>query len=378
MSSSQDRIFLSPPHVSERERELLLEAFDSNYIAPVGPALDAFEESFREQTGFAHCVAVTSGTAALHLALVHLGIQSGDTVIASTLTFIGSVGPAFHLGAKLIFVDSSEDTWNMDPALLRQALEECKSEGSLPKVILPTDIYGQSCDLDVILEIGEEYGIPVVVDSAESLGATYRGRSVGKGAAAAAFSFNGNKIITTSGGGMLASDDEKIIDHARHLSTQAREPVSHFEHREVGFNFRLSNLCAAVGKAQMEALPSRVKRKREIFAYYRDALAGIDGIEMMPEAAFGESNAWLSVITIDPETFGSSNEEIRMRLEEDNIESRPTWKPMHCQPALSGAIVIGGSISERLFETGLCLPSGTALRDSDLDRICEIICSMGR
>ncbi len=378
MSSSQDRIFLSPPHVSERERELLLEAFDSNYIAPVGPALDAFEESFREQTGFAHCVAVTSGTAALHLALVHLGIQSDDTVIASTLTFIGSVGPAFHLGAKLIFVDSSEDTWNMDPALLRQALEECKSEESLPKVILPTDIYGQSCDLDAILEIGEEYDIPVVVDSAESLGATYRGRSVGKGAAAAAFSFNGNKIITTSGGGMLASDDEKIIDHVRHLSTQAREPVSHFEHREVGFNFRLSNLCAAVGTAQMEALPSRVKRKREVFAYYRDALAGIDGIEMMPEAAFGESNAWLSVITIDPETFGSSNKEIRMRLEEDNIESRPTWKPMHCQPALSGSRVIGGGISERLFETGLCLPSGTALRDSDLDRICEIICSMGR
>jgi dTDP-4-amino-4,6-dideoxygalactose transaminase len=257
-------------------------------------------------------------------------------------------------------------------------MEECKSEGSLPKVILPTDIYGQSCDLDAILEIGEEYGIQVVVDSAESLGATYRGRSVGKGAAAAAFSFNGNKIITTSGGGMLASDDEKIIDHVRHLSTQAREPVSHFEHREVGFNFRLSNLCAAVGTAQMEALPSRVKRKREIFAYYRDALSGIDGIEMMPEAAFGESNAWLSVITINPETFGSSNEEIRMRLEEDNIESRPTWKPMHCQPALSGSRVIGGGISERLFETGLCLPSGTALRDSDLDKICEIICSMGR
>lgn len=369
----QNRIFLSPPHVSDREREALLAAFDSNYIAPAGPHLDAFEKLFLEETGFTHGVAVSSGTAAMHLALRHLNVSSGDIVIASTLTFIGSVSPILFQGATPFFVDSDRATWNLDTALLAEALERCAREGRHVSAVVPTDLYGQSCDQEEIRAICDAYSVPMVVDSAESLGATYRGNSSGRMADAAVFSFNGNKILTTSGGGILASDNREMIDHARHLSTQAREPVAHFEHRELGYNYRLSNLCAAVGWAQLQSLEDRVVRKREIFRAYEEMLGDLPGLSFMPQSAKGESNCWLTVILIDPAEFGASGEDVRLALEKENIESRPMWKPMHSQPVFENCEYLGRGVADDLFEKGLCLPSGTAMTEVDLARIAAII-----
>lgn len=363
------RIFLSPPHVGERERALLLEAFDSNYIAPVGPHLERFEAAFREATGFPAVVAVSSGTAAMHLVLHHLGVGPGDVVLASTLTFIGSVAPAHHLGAELIFVDSSPDTWNLDPELLEEELVRLEKAGRLPKAVIPTELYGQPSDLDRLLQICASRGIPLVVDAAEALGSTYRGKTVGRGARAAIFSFNGNKILTTSGGGLLASEDRALIDHARYLATQTRDPVPHFEHREVGYNFRLSNLCAAVGIGQLEALEDRVRLKRQVHAQYQEALGSFPGLEFMPEAPWGRSNRWLTVLTVSPERFGADREQIRLALEEGNIESRPLWKPMHQQPAFRQCRAVLRGIADELFRTGLCLPSGTAMPAGTVERV---------
>lgn len=370
---SQERLFLSPPHVSEGEREALLAAFDSNYIAPVGPHLDLFEERFREKTGFAHCVAVSSGTAAMHLALRNLGVGPGDVVIASTLTFIGSVSPILFQGATPLFVDSSLADWNMDPELLGEAIERVERSGRRVAAVVPTDLYGQSCDLSAIRSICEERAIPLVVDCAESLGATYAGKSVGKGAAAAVFSFNGNKILTTSGGGILASDDESMVKRARHLSTQAREAAAHFEHREIGYNYRLSNLCAAVGAAQLENLEARVEKKTTINRWYRECLADRDGISFMPISEKGTPNFWLTVIRVEEARSGASAEQIRLALEEENIESRPMWKPMHLQPVFAGCETALSGVSETLFATGLCLPSGTMMEMSDVERVASII-----
>ncbi|MCL4104688.1 UNVERIFIED_CONTAM: hypothetical protein GTU68_004642 [Idotea baltica] len=355
------------------EQRYLQEAFDSNFIAPVGPQLTAFEEAFCKKTGFEHAVAVASGTAAIHLGLRHLGVGSGDVVLASTLTFIGSVSPIIFQGAEPVFIDCDRETWNLDRQLLAEEVDRLQNAGKRVAAVLPTDLYGQCCDLAAIQKVCEPHGIPVLVDCAESLGATYQGGSAGKGARAAAFSFNGNKIITTSGGGMLASDDEKLIEHARFLSTQAKEPEAHFEHRELGYNYRMSNLVAAVGIGQLEVLEDRVRRKREIFDYYASAFASVSGIEMMPESSKGECNRWLTVVLIHPEKFGCDRETVRLKLEEENIESRPMWKPMHQQPVFDGKRCVGGSVSEELFELGLCLPCGTALTDSELDRIIETV-----
>lgn len=363
------RVFLSPPHVGARERTLLLEAFDSNYIAPVGPHLDRFEAAFREATGFPAVAAVSSGTAAMHLALHHLGVGAGDLVVASTLTFIGSVGPAHHLGAELIFIDSCPETWNLDPELLEEELERLEKSGRKPKAVIPTELYGQPSDLDRLLEICSSRGIPLVVDAAEALGSTYRGRTVGMGARATVFSFNGNKILTTSGGGLLASEDRDLIDHARYLATQSREPVPHFEHREVGYNFRLSNLCAALGIGQLEALEERVRLKRLVHTRYQEALEKFSGLEFMPEAPWGQTNRWLTVITVNPERFGADREQIRLALEEENIESRPLWKPMHQQPAFRGCRAVNRGVADELFRTGLCLPSGTAMPEGTVERV---------
>ena len=387
------------------------EAFESNYIAPLGPQVDAFEREFAEYVGIKHCVAVSSGTAAMHLALRILGVGQGDEVFASTLTFIGSVTPVVFQGAELMFVDCDRASWNMDPDLLRKALEDCKRRGKLPKAVVPTDLYGQCVDYERIFEICEEYGVPVVADAAEALGAKYltqrrkggakterennnkKSFHAGVGAKAAVFSFNGNKIITTSGGGMLASDDKEFIDHARNLSQQAREPFPHYEHTQIGYNYRMSNILAAIGRGQLRVLDERVKRKREIFDYYQNDLGDLPGIEFMPEASYGKSNRWLTVILITPEEFGASPEEVMMALEAENIEARPVWKPMHMQPVFDPQMasrkgakaqnniekktypcrVVGGNVAEDLFERGLCLPSGTAMTEEDLDRVIDSI-----
>jgi len=310
------RIFLSPPHMEGQEIEFIRKAFESNYIAPLGPMVDAFEEEFAEYTGIKHCTALSSGTAAMHLALKCLGVGPGDEVLTSTLTFIGSVTPVTFLGAVPVFIDCDRKSWNMDPDLLAGELESCKRQRELPKAVVPTDLYGQCFDYEKILKICKEYGVTVVADAAEAMGAKYftkqnmagkrGGGEAGKwmhagvGAKAAVFSFNGNKIITTSGGGMLASDNKELIDYARKLSQQAREDFPHYEHEEIGFNYRMSNILAAIGHVQLKVLDERVKRKREIFEYYRLALENLPGIEFMPEAPWSRSNRWLTVVLITP------------------------------------------------------------------------------
>jgi dTDP-4-amino-4,6-dideoxygalactose transaminase len=293
--------------------------------------------------------------------------------MASTLTFIGSVSPAVFLGAELRFVDGDAATWNMDAMLLKAALEEVRAEGRRVAAVIPTDLYGQCADYDAIKTICDPHGIPVVIDSAEAMGASYKGKHAGWGGAASVFSFNGNKIITTSGGGMLASENRELIDHARKLSTQAREDFPHYEHLEIGYNYRMSNVLAAIGRGQLKVLDERVARRREIFEFYRRELEGLPGISFMPEAEYGRANRWLTVIEIDPEQAGTDRERVRLALETENIESRPIWKPMHLQPVFDGVKIYGGSVSERLFKNGLCLPSGTALSEEDLSRICKTV-----
>jgi dTDP-4-amino-4,6-dideoxygalactose transaminase len=386
-----ERIFLSPPHMSGYEQRYINEAFESNYIAPLGPQVDAFEKEFAEKTGIPHAVALSSGTAAMHIALCELGIEAGDEVFASTLTFIGSVSPVTFLGAKPVFIDADYKTWNMDPDLLATEINTCAERGRLPKAVVPTDLYGQCADYDRIMEICAPYEIPVIVDAAEALGATYKGRSAGLCARAAVFSFNGNKIITTSGGGILTSEDAGFIDRARFLSQQARDHAPHYEHSQIGFNYRLSNILAAIGRGQLRVLDERVRKKRQIFAKYKANLQDIDGIEFMPEAPFGKSNRWLTVILISPEKFGTDRETVRVALEADNIEARPVWKPMHLQPVFQceaqhsmfkaqrdsiksvNARVVGGMVAEDLFKHGLCLPSGTAMTDEDIQRVVSVI-----
>lgn len=370
------RIFLSPPHMGERERALVMEAFDSNYIAPLGPMVDAFERECAAYTGFAHAVALTSGTAAIHLALRGLGVGPGDTVLASSLTFIGSIAPILYQQATPVFVDSDEASWTMDVDLVADTLAKTKKQGTLPKAILPTDIYGQSCDIDRLRQLADSYGVALVVDAAEAAGARYKDRHAGKGAHAAALSFNGNKIITSSGGGMLLSDDKALIEQARFLSQQARDPAPHYEHTTYGYNYRMSNIVAAIGRGQLEVLDQRVEARRRIFKGYEQRLGKLPGIRFMPEAPYGKGNRWLSVVLVEPKAFGVDRETIRLALEKENIEARPVWKPMHLQPVFKDAPMVGSNVCEALFRDGLCLPSGSQLTDADLDRICAIIASL--
>jgi len=382
------RLFLSPPHMGGREEARVAEAFASNYIAPLGPQVDAFEAAFAEHTGIAHCLAVASGTAAMHLALRGLGVGKGDVVVASSLTFIGSVSPAVQLGAEAVFIDASPDTWNMDPDRLREALAALTGEGRRIKAVIPTDLYGQCADYARILDICAPYGAPVVADCAESVGArcgggleaddTNRHAGAWPGLAASIFSFNGNKIITTSGGGMLASEDAELIAKARKLSQQARENAPHYEHLELGYNYRLSNILAAVGLGQLEVLEARVAKRRQIFRWYREALGHAPGLSFMPEAATGKANRWLTVLLVDAQSFGVSPESLRLALEAENIEARPLWKPMHLQPVFAGCRAFGGSVAEDLFLRGLCLPSGTAMTREDVARVSRVILSAAR
>lgn len=364
------RIFLSPPHMSGQERLLVGEVFDQNYIAPAGPMIRRFEEALNDLTGFADTAALTSGTAAMHLALRLIDVQPGDEVWTSTLTFIGGVAPILYEKATPVFFDADERSWTLDTNLLAERLEHAAKKGRLPKAVVPVDLYGQSCDLDEILALCAPYEVPVIVDSAEAVGSRYKDRHAGKGALMACTSFNGNKIITTSGGGALSSDDPALIARARMLSQQAREPVPYYEHETYGYNYRLSSLCAAIGVGQLEVLPERVACRRAIFDGYVAGLGDLPGISFMPEADYGTANRWLTVINVD-QASGLNPETIRLALEEHNIESRPVWKPMHQQPVFRDADHVGGGISEHLFQTGLCLPSGSSMSDADVSRVVE-------
>jgi dTDP-4-amino-4,6-dideoxygalactose transaminase len=372
------RIYLSPPDVGEEERRLLLEAFDSNWIAPLGPHVDAFEREMAERLGVAGALALTSGTAALHLSLVLLGVGPGDNVLVPSQTFVATANVVTYVGARPVLVDSHPDTWTIDPDLVAEDLAGRARRGELPAALITVDLYGQCADYDRLLGVCAEYAVPVIEDAAEALGASYGAQQAGSFGALGVFSFNGNKIITTSGGGMLVSHDAALIEQARYLSTQARQPVVHYEHTDIGFNYRLSNLLAAVGRGQLRGLDDRMARRAAINRAYRAALADLPGIRFMPEASYGVPNHWLTCILVDPDTFGVGHAEIREALEDEDIEARPTWKPLHLQPVYAGVPVLGGAVSAAIYEQGLCLPSGSRLEKDDLERISSIIHAVAR
>lgn len=371
------RVYLSPPHLSGYERELVEETFASNWIAPLGPQVDAFERELAAVAGVGHAAALSSGTAAVHLALRLLDVGPGDEVLCPTLTFAGSAFPVVYQGARPVFVDVDPATWTLDPGLLAEELDQRARAGRLPAAVITVDLYGQPCHHDEVLAACAAHGVPVVEDAAEALGSTYRGRPVGGFGRFGVFSFNGNKILTTSGGGALVSDDGEAIARARRLASQAREKEVHYEHRELGFNYRMSNLLAAVGRGQLRVLPERVEARRRNFALYREGLGDLPGVTFLEEPPHGRSNRWLTCVTIDPDAFGADREAVRRALEAEDIESRPVWKPMHLQPVFSGCETVGGAVAERIFERGLCLPSGSSLPDADRDRVVEVVRRVG-
>jgi pyridoxal phosphate-dependent aminotransferase EpsN len=370
------RIFLSPPDMGPEERTLMLEAFDSNWIAPLGPHVEAFEKEFASRVGVPHAVALSSGTAALHLALEILGVGRGDEVATSTLTFAATANAITYVGAHPVFIDVSPDTWTIDPGLLEEELESRAKAGRRQlTAVMTVDLYGQSCDYEPIERVCRQYGVLLIEDAAEALGATYGDRPAGTFGACAAFSFNGNKIITTSGGGMLVSHRPEIVARARHLATQARDPAPHYQHSDIGYNYRMSNVLAAIGRGQLRGLDAKIARRRAIRDSYGRAL-DTAGISFMPEASYGTTNGWLTCAQIDPAGFGATREDVRLRLEAEDIESRPLWKPMHMQPVFRQALMRGGAVSEKLFELGLCLPSGSSLTDDELRRVQELVLSV--
>ncbi|MGK7949416.1 MAG: DegT/DnrJ/EryC1/StrS family aminotransferase [Xenococcaceae cyanobacterium] len=366
-------ILLSIPHMGDREFKFVKEAFETNWISPVGPNIDAFEREFCQKIKASYGAAVSSGTAALHLALRLVGVEPGDEVFCSTLTFIASASPITYLGAKPVFIDSDRFSWNMNPHLLQEALEHRAKIGKLPKALVLVHLYGQSADIDPILAACDRYEIPLVEDAAEALGATYKGRSPGTFGKVGIFSFNGNKIITTSGGGMLVSADSELIDKARFLATQARDPFPYYEHSQIGYNYRLSNVLAGIGRGQLLVLEERVAARRHNFKLYQQALGDLPGIEFMPEANYGRSTHWLTCLTIDSAAFGADRERIRLELAKQEIETRPVWKPLHLQKVFAECESIGGSVAEDLFERGLCLPSSSNLTDVEIQRVIEAV-----
>ena len=384
--SMKNRIWLSLAHMGGREQEFIQEAFDTNWVVPLGPNVNAFEKALRDfliengklkvEDEGKHVVALSAGTAALHLGLILLGVGEGDEVICQSFTFSASANPIAYLGATPVFVDSEVDTWNMDPELLEEAIKDrLKKTGRLPKAIIPVHLYGMPGKLDVILEVARRYKIPVLEDSAEALGSEYKGKKCGTFGEYAALSFNGNKIITTSGGGALVCPSEERAKRALFYATQAREQAPHYQHEKIGYNYRMSNICAGIGRGQMFVLDEHVARRREIHDLYVKLLAGVKGVKVMcqPEGEDFNSNYWLTCITVDPEEAGFTREDVRLALDEDNIESRPLWKPMHLQPVFKNAPFYGNGTSERLFEIGLCLPSGPTLTDEDVERVVKVI-----
>ena len=359
------RIFLSPPHMGGQELSFIARAFEQNFIAPLGENVTGFEEDVRAFTGANAALGVISGTAAIHLALRVLGIGAGDKVAASSFTFIGSVTPIKFQGAEPIFIDSDHESWNLSPELLETCLKRDR-----PKAVIVTHLYGQLADIDAIGALCESYGAVLIEDAAESLGAVSGTRQSGTIAPFGIYSFNGNKIITTSGGGMLVAHDPAAVKRAFFYATQARENAPHYEHREVGYNYRMSNIVAGIGRGQMQVLGERVRRRREIFEYYQRSLSGLP-VKFMPELSGTTGSRWLTTCTFEDRRIAP--ETVRLALEAENIESRPLWKPMHLQPVFAGAKSVINGVSEGLFERGLCLPSGTAMNDDDLARICEVV-----
>lgn len=374
-----NRIYLSPPHMTGREMGFVQNAFDSNWVAPLGPHVDAFEKETAEYLGCMGALALSSGTAALHLGLKLLGVLPGDTVFCSSLTFSASVNPAIYEGAGPVFIDSDRETWNMSPSALKHAFEAAEKNGRLPRAVIAVDLYGQSANYGPILELCSRYNVPVLEDAAESLGSTYGQKKCATLGKLGALSFNGNKIITTGGGGMLVSDDLEMLEKARFWATQARDPAPHYQHSEIGYNYRMSNILAAIGRAQLEAIEGRIEARRRVFEGYRRALGNIPGISFMPESSYGRANRWLTVMLVAPET-GITPSDIRNALEEENIDSRPIWKPMHLQPVFEKYPFFphreGEDISAELFEQGICLPSGSNLTEENLSRIIGIIQSL--
>jgi dTDP-4-amino-4,6-dideoxygalactose transaminase len=369
------RIYLSPPHMGPAERAFLLDAFDSNWIAPLGPHVDAFEREFASNIGVPHASALSSGTAALHLALLLVGVKPGDEVVTSTLTFAATANAITYVGGRPVFIDCDRETWNMDPAILAEELEFSSGRGRLPAAVVVVDLYGQCADLGPIAETCARFGVPLIEDAAEALGATYRGKQAGTFGDIGVFSFNGNKIITTSGGGMLVSKRQDWVERSRSLATQARDPAAHYEHSNIGYNYRLSNLLAAVGRGQLRVLDEHIEKRRAHNAFYRKALAAAPGIDFMPQAPYGQPTCWLTCITVDPCAFGATPEQIRQHLETRGIESRPVWKPMHLQPVFAACRARGGEIAADLFARGLCLPSGSSLTSAQRDFVVETFLS---
>lgn len=384
--SMKNRIWLSLAHMGGREQEFIQEAFDTNWVVPLGPNVNAFEKALRDfliengklkvENEGKQVVALSAGTAALHLGLILLGVGEGDEVICQSFTFSASANPIAYLGATPVFVDSEVDTWNMDPVLLEEAIKDrVEKIGRLPKAIIPVHLYGMPGKLDEILEVANRYKIPVLEDSAEALGSEYKGRKCGTFGEYAALSFNGNKIITTSGGGALVCPNEERAKRALFYATQAREQAPHYQHEKIGYNYRMSNICAGIGRGQMFVLDEHIARRRVIHDLYVKLLAGVKGVKVMcqPEGGDFNSNYWLTCITVDPEEAGFTREDVRLALDENNIESRPLWKPMHLQPVFKDAPFYGNGTSERLFEMGLCLPSGPTLTDEDIERVTKVI-----
>jgi dTDP-4-amino-4,6-dideoxygalactose transaminase len=369
------RIWLSSPHLGEEETAFVEDAFRTNWIAPLGPHVDGFERELAAYAGIGHAAAVSSGTAAIHLALLLLGVKPGDTVFCSSLTFVGSCNPILYCGAQPVFVDSEPETWNMSPAALERALEWAKREGRLPRCVIIVNLYGQSADMDALLPLCERYGVAVLEDAAESLGAQYKGKASGGFGRIGVYSFNGNKIITTSGGGMLVADDAAVAERARKLATQAREPAAHYEHVEVGFNYRMSNVLAGIGRGQLRVLEQRVAQRRQVFDTYRRELADQPQLAWMPEPEGYRSTRWLTCFTLKGKDPGARRDRVLRSLERHSIEARPVWKPMHQQPLFRGAPYFshatGNDVSASLFEAGICLPSGSNLTPEQQARVVE-------
>ncbi len=373
---NKKRIYLSSPHMGGTELKYVNDAFNTNWVAPLGPNVDAFEHSLADYCGIKHAAALSSGTAAIHLALIILGIKPGDEVIASSFTFSATVNPIVYTGAIPVLIDSEPHTWNMDPDLLEKAIIDRRSgnSGRKVKAIIVVHLYGMPANIERIMEIANKYEIPVIEDAAEALGSKFRGTQVGTFGKAGILSFNGNKIITTSGGGALISNDKEIIDRARFLATQARDKAPHYQHSHIGYNYRMSNVLAGIGLGQMEVIDERVKARRKNFLFYKEHLLKYKGISFLEEPGKSYfSNYWLTTILLDPAETGVTREDLQAALENENIESRPLWKPMHLQPVFSSCPAYVNGTSEELFKNGLCLPSGSNLTDQDRSEIMDVI-----
>ncbi|MEB4869801.1 aminotransferase class I/II-fold pyridoxal phosphate-dependent enzyme [Priestia megaterium] len=374
---TNSKIYLSPPHMSGDEKRYIDEAFETNWIAPLGPNVDAFEKELASSVGVSEAVAVSSGTAAIHLALSLLEVTKGDIVFCSTLTFVASANPIIYQGAEPVFIDSEPETWNMSPEALKRALQDAFIQGKLPKAAIVVNLYGQSAKMDQILSLCNQYNVPVIEDAAESLGSTYKGKASGSFGKFGVYSFNGNKIITTSGGGMLVSNDIDALQKARFLATQARDYAPHYQHSQLGYNYRMSNILAGVGRAQLQVLENRVETRRKIFERYYQELSGLSGITFMPELSNTKTNRWLTVLTVNEKEAGTSAAELVQAFTEQNIEARPVWKPLHMQPLFKGARYYSHEenkdVAHQLFKTGLCLPSGSSMTENEQNKVIKYL-----